>query len=246
MCCMRPSPTTMPRQLDVLPASTSNPGIPPSSLMSFLRVKPSIQGVVLAEFDDGFINPYFGSRFDNGSTLNADGVAAVAAVLAAAVHRLAGGAVAALKVNMTELQQVAASYAACMVMPDPGFACPTAAAIMAPDYTINTGSGTRSYAPKHYVGVMQYMPDVQAPLGKNNLARFVWNAMALDGRNRTLGKACDHWKERCPDGQVGGCADCWAGLCCKRAVLCKRTSAVHKLELRTCGSSSFPRSNTWM
>lgn len=43
--------------------------------MSFLRVKPSIQGLVLAEFDDGFINPYFGSRFDNGSTVNADGIA---------------------------------------------------------------------------------------------------------------------------------------------------------------------------
>lgn len=71
--------------------------------MSFLRVKPSIQGLVLAEFDDGFINPYFGSRFDNGSTVNADGIASVAAVLAAAVHRLAGGEPAALKVCLEVL-----------------------------------------------------------------------------------------------------------------------------------------------
>jgi nicastrin len=85
--------------MDVLQASGSNPGIPPSSLMSFLRVIPSVQGLVLAEFDEGFINPYFGSRFDNGSTINADGMASVAAVLAAAVHRLAGGDPAALKVG---------------------------------------------------------------------------------------------------------------------------------------------------
>jgi nicastrin len=32
-------------------ASSSNPGIPPSSLSSFLRQKPAIAGVVLAEFD---------------------------------------------------------------------------------------------------------------------------------------------------------------------------------------------------
>jgi hypothetical protein len=89
-------------QVDVLPASESNPGIPPSSLMSFLRVKPSIQGLVLAEFNEGFINPYFGSRFDNGSTINADGMASVAAVLAAAVHRLAGGDPAALKVGVDQ------------------------------------------------------------------------------------------------------------------------------------------------
>uniref|UniRef100_A0A383VJT7 Nicastrin n=1 Tax=Tetradesmus obliquus TaxID=3088 RepID=A0A383VJT7_TETOB len=187
---------------DVLAASPSNPGIPPSSLMSFLRVKPSIQGLVLAEFDDGFINPYFGSRFDNGSTVNADGIASVAAVLAAAVHRLAGGEPAALKVNMTELQQVAASYAACIIMPTPGFACPTAAAIMAPDYTVSTGSATRSYAPRNYIGVLQYMPEVQAPLGKSNLARFVWNLMAFDSSDGAFGQACDHWKRRCQEGQV--------------------------------------------
>lgn len=69
--------------------------------MSFLRVKPSIQGAVLAEFDQAFTNPYYASRFDNGSTIDADGVAAAAAVLAAAVHRLAGGDPAALKVSLT-------------------------------------------------------------------------------------------------------------------------------------------------
>jgi hypothetical protein len=99
-------------------------------------------------------------------------------------------------------------------MPNPGFACPTAAAIMAPDYTVNTGSGTRSYAPKSYVGVLQYMPEMQAPVGKSNLARFVWNVMAFDGSDGTLGQACDHWKSRCQDGQVSSCWEFRDVLCC--------------------------------
>lgn len=78
-------------QVSIQAASASNPGIPPSSLMSFLRYNRSIQGVVLAEFDTGFTNNYYGSRFDNGSTLNIQGITAAAAVVAGALHRLAGG-----------------------------------------------------------------------------------------------------------------------------------------------------------
>jgi nicastrin len=78
-------------QVAVQEASSSNPGIPPSSLMSFLRVNTSLQGLVLAEFDRALSNPYYASRFDNGSRVSADSIAATAAVLAAAVHRLAGG-----------------------------------------------------------------------------------------------------------------------------------------------------------
>lgn len=86
-------------------ASASNPGIPPASLMSFLRINSSIQGVVLAEYDTGFSNPYYSSRFDNGSTINADGVASTAAVLAGALHRLAGGDPAVFKVCLPAYQQ---------------------------------------------------------------------------------------------------------------------------------------------
>jgi hypothetical protein len=88
-CCCLPS-CLLSAQVSVAEASASNPGIPPSSLMSFLRVKPSIQGVVLTEFDSAFRNPFYASRFDNGSSADA-GIAATAAVLAAALHRLAGG-----------------------------------------------------------------------------------------------------------------------------------------------------------
>ena len=43
-------------QVRATPASASNPGIPPCSLMSLLRAKPSIAGVVLADFDSAYIN----------------------------------------------------------------------------------------------------------------------------------------------------------------------------------------------
>jgi hypothetical protein len=86
-------------QVRVQEADARTPGIPPSSLMSFLRVQPSIQGVVLAEFDTAFSNPYYASRFDNGSRVDLDSVAAAAAVLAGALHRLAGGDPSALRVR---------------------------------------------------------------------------------------------------------------------------------------------------
>jgi hypothetical protein len=59
--------------------------------MSFLRLNASVQGLVLTEFDTAFTNPYFASRFDNSSHVSADSIAATAAVLAAALYRLAGG-----------------------------------------------------------------------------------------------------------------------------------------------------------
>lgn len=38
-------------RVNLQPASASNPGLPPSSLFSFLRAKPSIAGVLVNEFD---------------------------------------------------------------------------------------------------------------------------------------------------------------------------------------------------
>jgi hypothetical protein len=67
--------------------------------MSFLRVRPSIAGVVLTEFDSAYSNPYQGGRFDNGSRVDAGGISRTAAVLAAALHRLAGGRPEDLKVR---------------------------------------------------------------------------------------------------------------------------------------------------
>lgn len=56
----------VPTQVQVERASATNPGLPPSSLMSFLRVNASIQGMMLTDFDSQYINPYFQSEYDDG------------------------------------------------------------------------------------------------------------------------------------------------------------------------------------
>ncbi len=78
-------------QIDVQPAAASNPGIPPSSLSSFLRVKPSLLGVVLAEHQGPFTNPYYQSQFDTVDNIQPASLAAAAVVLARALHELAAG-----------------------------------------------------------------------------------------------------------------------------------------------------------
>jgi hypothetical protein len=62
---------------------------------------------------------------------------------------------------MTDVQAVVSEYMSCLISPDPGFACPLAASIMTADYVYSRADGSRSYAPRNYVGVLQYMPDIQ-------------------------------------------------------------------------------------
>lgn len=107
------------------------------------------------------------------------------------------------QLNMTDLQGVVADYISCIVLAKPGFACPLASSIMTADYVFSSADGSRSYAPKNYIGVLQYLPDVQGPLGKSNLARFLWNVMARDTSSGPAGDACDPFDKPCADGQVG-------------------------------------------
>ena len=69
--------------------SNSTPGIPPASLSSFLRVKPSLAGAVLADYDAHFGNPFFESEQDTADNVNPDSLAAAAMLLARALHQLA-------------------------------------------------------------------------------------------------------------------------------------------------------------
>jgi hypothetical protein len=95
-CCVR---VLAGQQVNLAPASSSNPGIPPSSLMSFLRVNASIAGLVLTEFDSSIQDPLYASRFDRGGRVNATAIAGVAAAVAAGLLRVAGGDPAGLKVS---------------------------------------------------------------------------------------------------------------------------------------------------
>eukprot|EP00877_Chromochloris_zofingiensis_P006849 jgi/Chrzof1/2417/Cz11g14180.t1 len=182
-------------------ASASNPGIPPSSLMSFLRVNASIQGVILNEFDQAYTNPYYGSRFDNGSQINPKAILGSAALLTAALHTLAGGQAADLKVNITQLQAVVNTLVSCIVLPSPGMSCAAVTSLMTPGYT--QIDGVRSYAASHYIGVLRVMhPDHQNPFLKADMYRFIWNYLAVGTSAGSPGDPCGVNSNKCPAGQV--------------------------------------------
>lgn len=69
--------------------SNSTPGIPPASLSSFLRMKPSLAGAVLADYDAHFCNAFFESEQDTAENVDLDSLAAAAVLLARALHQLA-------------------------------------------------------------------------------------------------------------------------------------------------------------
>ena len=81
----------VPAQISVARASPSNPGIPPSSLMAWLKVKPALQGAVLAGFDRQYINPHAFSPSDSASTLRLEQIAAAAEVVARTAFSAATG-----------------------------------------------------------------------------------------------------------------------------------------------------------
>jgi hypothetical protein len=109
---------------------------------------------------------------------------------------------------MTATRSLVDELLACLVLPVPGFACPLAASLMTADYVLSTADGRRSYAPRNYIGVLQYLPEAQSPVGKANLARFVWNFMANatsadDAEGGQAGEACDPLSTPCAGaGQV--------------------------------------------
>ena len=73
-------------------ADSQNPGLPPSSTASFLRVNRSISGVVFQEFDRHYTNPYHATSNDGLDGLNVPGMVAVASLLAEFLAEQATGA----------------------------------------------------------------------------------------------------------------------------------------------------------
>lgn len=76
-------------QAEVSPADATNPGIPPASLSSFLRVKPSIQGAVLTDHAAAYKNPFYQSHLDTVDNVQPESLATAAVVIARALHSLA-------------------------------------------------------------------------------------------------------------------------------------------------------------
>ncbi|KAK9832610.1 hypothetical protein WJX81_003488 [Elliptochloris bilobata] len=191
-------------KVTVLEASAGNPGIPPSSLMAFLRAQPAIAGAVLADFDSAFTTPFYHSRHDNASTVDEESIAAAAVVAARALHALAAGVGEPnLQVDVAAVRATVAMLAACLLRSEPGLACP-----LAQNLTAVAGDPA---APR-YVGILRSLPaDAQDPDARvvGDIARVFWNFLAL---RTAAGPA------RLASGQVGGCdfaeRRCEAGAVC--------------------------------
>ncbi|KAJ6242548.1 nicastrin [Anaeramoeba flamelloides] len=72
-------------------ASTSTPGIPPSSTESFIQQNSDIVSIVLSDFNEHFTNPYYGSVFDNGDLKNITQLVSVANLIARTIYAKALG-----------------------------------------------------------------------------------------------------------------------------------------------------------
>eukprot|EP00873_Tetraselmis_striata_P019094 jgi/Tetstr1/439358/TSEL_027793.t1 len=202
--------------LPVREAGTSNPGIPPSSLMSFLRTNASIPGVVITEYDAAFSNPYFESFLDSaddtlfGDTstrgVNASALGDVAVLTARALHKLAaaGGAAAGseLQVNATFAREMAAELVGCLLQRSPGLACPLVTDLISVSATYNPLPHYR-----HVLRTTTKHPQDPQPYVKQNMDRFLWNFLAQQTGTNTS-KRCEpdfpYWKPDpvCGEGEV--------------------------------------------
>ncbi|KAG2450035.1 hypothetical protein HYH02_000139 [Chlamydomonas schloesseri] len=189
-------------------ASPSNPGIPPSPLMSFLRVKPGVAGMVLADFDAAFTSPYYQSEYDDGFNITVQALVDSSVLLARTLHGLAGSPdTPALELNRTTVRVLVAELAVCLILDDPGMRCSLASLLMNPDVDVYY-DGSTSAAVKGYTGALSWVnSDPRASRSKPNLARFIYNylgnltAVPLPA-NRTNttweGAPCDTTVNVCP------------------------------------------------
>ncbi|OVA13851.1 Nicastrin [Macleaya cordata] len=153
-------------------ANSSNPGIPPSSLMAFLRKNPSTSGVVLEDFDMAFSNKFYHSHLDDLSNINSSAVVAAASLVARTLYILASDD---KELNTTKLNSINVNSSLveellrCLLTCEPGLSCG-----LVKDYIAPTTA-----CPNHYVGVILGPPS-STPYFEDlsDTSRFVWNFLA--------------------------------------------------------------------
>ncbi|KAL5574330.1 hypothetical protein UlMin_023927 [Ulmus minor] len=153
-------------------ATASNPGIPPSSLMAFLKKNSLTSGVVLEDFDTVFSNKFYHSHLDNLSNINSSSIAAAASLLARTLYILANdtkdlnsSVLSAIKVNSSLIEELTGCLLGC----EPGLSCELVKNYILPSET----------CPSHYVGVMLDEPlSTPSPGYVSDVSRFVWNFLA--------------------------------------------------------------------
>ncbi|XP_044468163.1 nicastrin isoform X3 [Mangifera indica] len=154
----------------VLPADASNPGIPPSSLMAFLRKRSQTSGVVLEDFDRVFANKFYHSHLDDLSNVNSSAIVAAASLVARSLFILAsenndlGSSVLdSINVNVSLVEELMS----CLLSCEPGLSCELVKNYISPD----------NACPNHYVGVVIGEPSSN-PGYVDDISRFVLNFLA--------------------------------------------------------------------
>ncbi|KAG8373502.1 hypothetical protein BUALT_Bualt11G0030800 [Buddleja alternifolia] len=181
-------------------ASTSNPGVPPSSLMTFLRKKPQISGIVLEDFDSVFSNKFYHSHLDDLSNINSSAIVAAASLVARTLYTLAGGKdPSAIKINASLVEELLG----CLLNCEPGLSCDLVKHYISPSTT----------CPSHYVGVILGDPS-SYPAYTGDISRFVWNFLAdktsIPSKNvsSTCPKYCNGVGELCIREETDGKGVC--------------------------------------
>ncbi|RVW81136.1 Nicastrin [Vitis vinifera] len=189
-------------------ANSSNPGIPPSSLMSFLRKNSSTSGIVLEDFDATFANQFYHSHLDDLSNVNSSAIVAAASLVARTLYILASddkdlstSALSAINVNASLVE----ALLGCLLNCDPGLSCDLVKKYIAP----------RTNCPSNYVGVLLGEPSATLYPGYvSDVSRFIWNFLAdrtsIPRENATSAcpKDCSNEGEVCIGEELDGKGVC--------------------------------------
>ncbi|XP_061978467.1 nicastrin isoform X1 [Populus nigra] len=175
--------------ITVSSASTLNPGIPPSSLMAFLKKNPSTSGMVLEDFDTSFSDKFYHSHLDDMSNINSSAIVAAASLVARTLYILASDdknlsstALDAINVNASLVEELMS----CLLDCEPGLSCE-----LVKSYIVPTNQ-----CPNHYVGVILGEPSSNPYLGYvDDVSRFIWNFLADRTSSSMLDASSDCSKE---------------------------------------------------
>lgn len=189
-------------------ASSSNPGIPPSSLMAFLNKDSHTSGIVLEEFDTVFNNKLYHSHLDDLTNINSSAIVAAASLVARSLYILASNnmelsssALSAVTVNASLVEELLG----CLLSCEPGLSCDLVKQYISPT----------SSCPSHYVGVILEEPSSTPYLGYvGDVPRFVWNFLAdktsipSKDDSSTCPKDCRNTGESCIRAETDGKGVC--------------------------------------
>ncbi|KAF3445173.1 hypothetical protein FNV43_RR14867 [Rhamnella rubrinervis] len=168
----RAQDTLKSENISVSSANTSNPGIPPSSLMAFLKKNSLTSGVVLEDFDTVFSNKFYHSHLDGLSNINSSSIVAAASLLARTLYILASDTkdISSSSLNMVKVNvSLVEELMGCLLGCEPGLSCELVKKYISPSNT----------CPSHYVGVMIDEPNsTPYPGYVSDVSRFVWNFLA--------------------------------------------------------------------